>query len=497
MIAEALGDKRMSFGDFCMKYLRHHFPLPDSKFHDALKARLDWYTTHRGNNEVWIAPRGNAKSTLISLAYILYCICMETEKYIVLVSDTQAQGVQFLADIKTELEHNAIIRDDFPHACGKSATQWNNEEIITRNNIKVVAMGMRGKIRGRKFGAYRPTLIIIDDPENDESAMSPRQRERTRTWLTKGAVAAGVPKHTNVIIIGTVINADCLVEVLKNGEHGISGWTSHMFKSVIEWPDRMDLWDQWTLEYHEGQAEARAFYEENRKEMDAGALVLWPERENLYTLFEYRASIGTIAFESEKQNRAINPDQCMFREDWFDDVYFTEEPWFEDRKNWFCFGACDPSVGKDAKRGDYCPILTVYWKRGHKQLYVYTDMKRRPNGEIIDRILDLHVLHNYDQFVFEDNGFQAVLADSLVTKMAERGMNIPLTTITHTKPKDIRIQRLGVYLEHAFFRFEGKNKEATMGIKQLKMYPNADHDDFPDCLEMLLWLINEYVRSFG
>lgn len=494
MIADGISLQRMTFPEFCDKYLRHHFPLPDSEFHKALKDRLNWYTDHRGRNEVWIAPRGNAKSTLISLAYILYCICMESEKYIVLVSDTQAQGVQFLNDVKTELEHNSLLIRDFPQACGKGI-QWNNEEIVTRNNIKVVALGMRGKIRGRKFGAYRPTLIVIDDPENDESAISPRQRERSRTWLTKGAVAAGIPKHTNVIIIGTVINADCLVEVLKNGEHGLSGWVAHEFQSVISWPERMDLWDEWTQRYHDSQAEAREFYLANKSIMREGAKVLWPERENLYALMEYRAQIGSVAFESEKQNRAINPDQCKFREDWFDNVWFEDEPWFEERDGWMCFGVCDPSLGKDAKKGDYCSILTAYWKKGHKYIYVYSDMKRRPAGEICDRILELNRLHEYDNFGFEINGFQSVLADSLMEKMAEQHAILPTTLVNHTKPKDLRIERLAVYLEHGFIKYRRGEKDGALGIKQLKMWPNGDHDDFPDALEMLLFLINEYVNS--
>ena len=495
LIAQSLNPQRVSFEDFCSKYLRHHFPLEDSVFHAALKDRLGWYTTHRGKNEVWIAPRGNAKSTLISLAYILYSICIESEKYIVLVSDTQTQAVQFLSDVKNELEHNSLLQKDFPAAVGKGI-QWNNEEIVTRNNIKVVAIGMRGKIRGRKFGAYRPTLIIIDDPENDESAISPRQRERGRTWLAKGAVSAGVPNHTNIIIIGTVINADCLVEVLKNGEHGLSGWTAHTFQSLIQWPERMDLWDEWTLLYHEDKARAKEFYLTNQATMDEGAVVLWPQRENLFSLMEYRATIGSVAFESEKQNRAINPDQCLFREDWFDDVFIKEEPWFQDRTGWYCFGGCDPSVGRDAKRGDYTCILTVYWKRGHKNLYVYADMKRRPAGELCERILELNALHRYDQFAFEINGYQSVLADTLVGKMAERQAILPLTLIEHTQNKHLRIQRLGVYLENSFFRFD-RGKESLLGIKQLKMYPNGDHDDFPDCLEMVLFLISEFSRTHG
>lgn len=494
MIADGLAVRRMSFPEFCAEFLRHHFPLPDSAFHTALKQRLEWYTDHRGNNEVWIAPRGNAKSTLISLAYVLYCICIESEKYIVLVSDTQAQAVQFLADVKTELEHNAKLRKAFPAACGKGI-QWNNEEIITRNNIKVVALGMRGKIRGRKFGAWRPTLIIMDDPENDESAISPRQRERSRTWLTKGAVAAGIPKHTNIIIIGTVINADCLVKVLADGDHGLSGWVAHEFQSVLSWPERMDLWDEWTGRYHDDQAEARQFFLTNKVAMKEGAKVLWPERENLYALMEYRAQIGTVAFESEKQNRAINPDQCKFREDWFDDCIFEAEPWFEDRDEWYCFGACDPSLGKDAKKGDFCVILTAYWKKGHRNVYIYSDRRRRPAGEIIDRILELNSVHRYDNFAFEINGFQSVLADILVEKMGSDHNVVPLTLINHTKDKNLRIERLAPYLEFGFLKWRRGDKDGMSGIKDLKMWPNADHDDYPDCLEMLIFLINEFNRT--
>ncbi len=149
-------------------------------------------------------------------------------------------------------------------------------------------------------------------------------------------------------------------------------------------------------------------------------------------------------------------------------------------------------MGKDSKSGDFCAILSVFWRPKHRFLYVYTDMKRRPNGNIVDRIFELNEVYQYDAFAFETNGFQAVLADTLVTKSAETHVNLPLVMVNHTKPKKVRIRRLGTYLEHRFIKFRDQSADSMAHIKQLKMYPIGDHDDGPDCLEMVIFEINEF-----
>ena len=58
--------------------------------------------------------------------------------------------------------------------------------------------------------------------------------------------------------------------------------------------------------------------------MDAGAILLWPELEDLYTLMCMRVEGGRTAFEREKQNSPINPDLCEWPES-----YFDESIWFE------------------------------------------------------------------------------------------------------------------------------------------------------------------------
>lgn len=496
MLASGLAQEYEDFREFCNRYLRHHFKKPSSVFHEDLKDRLQDILVKRDQKDVWISPRGNAKSTIISLAYILYCICTQQERYIVLVSDTHDQSKQFLADIKLELETNGKLIRAYPGATGKGST-WSTDSIVTKNNIKVDALGMRGKIRGRRFGSWRPTLIIVDDPENDESVISPRQRERTLNWLMKGAVSAGVPGHTNIVVIGTVINAQCLVQTLAEGDV-VSGWNTRVYKSIIDWPTRMDLWDEWAEVYWDDQSEdkavARQWYLEREQDMLEGSKVLWPEHESLYDLMVLRCNIGKLSFESEKQNSAVNPDQCKFGDEWADRKGF----WWDDlpeESGWRCIGACDPSLGKDGKRGDYAALITIWFKRGRRHLYVDAELVRLDSAKLVRRILELHKAHNYEAYAFETNGFQTVLKDILATESGKQNLWLPIVCVTHKKNKESRIERLAPYLDAGFFRFKRRSKGTNLLLKQLKMFPIADHDDGPDALEMCVNVVEKVNRK--
>jgi hypothetical protein len=84
--------------------------------------------------------------------------------------------------------------------------------------------------------------------------------------------------------------------------------------------------------------------------MDAGASVLWPERESLHTLMCLRATIGPASFASEKQGDPVNPEQCEWDSSYFDYPGFWFEQW-PGRLEIRTVGL-DPSKGKDAKTGD-------------------------------------------------------------------------------------------------------------------------------------------------
>ena len=113
--------------------------------------------------------------------------------------------------------------------------------------------------------------------------------------------------------------------------------------------------------------------------MDAGAVVLWPEEEDLYTLMCIRTESGRTAFEREKQNSPINPDLCEWPESYFDEtIWFDTWPKNLRIKTM----ALDPSKGADARRGDYSALVMLGVSR-QGVLYLDADMARRPTPQIV------------------------------------------------------------------------------------------------------------------
>ena len=290
-------------------YLPGYFTRPESRFHHWLIGQLQTLHARRGSRRALVAPRGSAKSTWVSLAYPLWVALQGYEPYILLLSDTQSQARLHLEAIKRELEDNLALAEAYPAAVGQGRP-WGQDRIRLANGVVVEALGTGAKIRGRRNRAERPSLIVVDDPENDGHVSSALKRERSWSWFNRAVANAGTPE-TNVLVLGTALHRDCLVLRLTR----TAGWQARTFRAIEKWPERMDGWQQWEqvftdVEDPERELRAQAFYAANKTEMDRGCVLLWPERESLYELMVHRTTIGHAAFESEKQGNPINPEVC-------------------------------------------------------------------------------------------------------------------------------------------------------------------------------------------
>lgn len=295
--------------DWGRKYLPEHFARPPSIMHRWLAARLDAARLDRGTKLNLLAPRGSAKSTLGTLAMPLLAAVEGWEPYIWIVSDTKHQACSHLENVKAELLENRLLADDYPTVAGRGLV-WRANMIVLRNGVAIEAFGTGQRIRGRRRRQHRPTLIVCDDLQNDGHIRSALQREHSRDWFHGTLLNAGTPT-TNVVNLATALHRDALAMEL----HRTPGWTSRLFQAIVRWPTNMSLWSRWEAIYSDlskpdYQAAARAFYEQNRRAMDAGAVLLWPEVDDLYTLMRLRAESGRTAFEREKQNSPIDPGRC-------------------------------------------------------------------------------------------------------------------------------------------------------------------------------------------
>ena len=91
-----------------------------------------------------------------------------------------------------------------------------------------------------------------------------------------------------------------------------------------------------------------------------------------------------------------------------------------------------------------------------------------------------------DGFGIEINQFQELLKTEIERKSRETGIQLPLWGIDNRVNKLVRIRRLGPHLASGNLRFKAASPGTALLVQQLREFPNGEHDDGPDALEMAL-----------
>jgi len=502
-IVEGIEPKIAVFENSLMNWAMKHFPEhlfnDPSIFHNWIAKQLTDFHKRRGTNLNVIAPRGNAKSTWITLIYVVLAALEGWETYILIVSDSATQAKLFLEAVKDAIEFSPQLRKSYPSIAGKGSV-WNQDRIVLKNGVLIEAFGVKAKIRGRRKGAHRPSLIIIDDPQNDENIESHQQRTKDQSWLTKAVANAG-NKRTNIVMVGTSLHRESLV---MNASRN-AGWQSHIFKSIIQWPKRMELWKQWESIYcdhsnPDRKAAGLRFYLQNKRAMNDGAQVLWESEESLYELFQLRVKIGYTSFESEKQNNPRKPGTVEFPDEYFGDwIWVAKDNWPEADEFNIKVITVDPSKGKEnvsrKKTGDYSAI-TMIGRCENKLLWTHADLARRPVIKIVSDTVAHAGWFMPDAIGVEANQFQELICDELIKQLEEAGLGfIPVIPINNHVNKVVRIRRLGPRLSSRELRFLKGCTGTKLLVEQLEDFPTAAYDDGPDCLEMGCRLMVDIFNS--
>jgi hypothetical protein len=341
---------RNDFRKFCETYGGESFPLAWSADHLTAIGKIEGAVL-RGELFAFAMPRGSGKSTLCEWA-CLWAMLYGHRPFVMLIGSDQAIACQMLDSIKSHLEQNDLLLEDFPSAAfpvralegitararGQTSAgepthiEWTADQITLPWVAKaesagacVRVAGITGRIRGIKHTrpdgkTVRPSLVLIDDPQTDESAGSPAQCA-TREKILSGAILglAGPGAKIAGLTTITVIRPDDLADrLLDRSKH--PSWQGERTKLVYEWPTAEELWSQYAELRREGQrngtgtAAADDFYRANQTAMDSGARVAWPERRNadelsaIHHAWNLRIDRGESAFMAEYQNQPLADD---------------------------------------------------------------------------------------------------------------------------------------------------------------------------------------------
>ena len=441
----------------------------------------------KGSRNVIAAPRGHAKSTNLTFKDDLHATLYVYKHYILILSDSSDQAEGFLDEIKTELEENAAIIEDFGQL--KSDKAWRSNVIVTKNNVKIEAIGSGKKVRGRKHKNWRPDLIVLDDIENDENVNTPDQRKKLKSWFEKAVSKAG-DTYTDIMYIGTVLHYDSLLNnVLKNPRYHVK-----KYRAVISWAANQKLWDEWEEIYtnlldEKHEDHAQKFFDEHRKEMLEGTEILWEDKLSYYDLMEIRVTEGEASFNSELQNDPIDPESATFNEEWFD--YYEPEQVDFKSSNFIFVGANDPSLGKN-KKSDTSGIIALALDLATGYMYAAeASIEKRKPDVIIDDIFEMNKRLKRDygkgffKFGVETVQFQYYFKEVMAQRSAEQGEYLPIEEIQSSANKMLRIESLQPIVKNKYLKFRRDQKTL---LQQMKEFPMGRNDDAPDTLQMAVQL---------
>lgn len=154
-----------------------------------------------------------------------------------------------------------------------------NGEMPTSGSI-ITCCGITSGLRGMKHGNLRPTFVILDDLQSPEQAENPEAVEKLMELIRKDVIPLAGKERLSILQTATQICPDDLVQKIKDDK----SWKVTTFPAIIEYPEKMELWEQYFKLYDEERVEGTAhdeslaFYKEHFDEMNKGSQVFNPSR---------------------------------------------------------------------------------------------------------------------------------------------------------------------------------------------------------------------------
>lgn len=309
--------------------------------------------------------RGFAKTTL-GVRMVVWAALYGHRRYIVLFGHKQKASRSLLQDIKTEIETNDLLAEDFPevclavrafegkHQCAKSQTyhgertmgEWSTDRVVLPNvapegvrtpgGWNVIEACSKGSARGMRYKVptgemQRPDWFLGDDVETTKQAQSAAQVETHVDWIFKDWLLLGGHHQSMAgVVNGTNAARGSMIDQItdpKNGRFAV--WQKQRVPMVARWADAHDT--MWLDQYatirrafgaDDDEAQARAhkratkFYLANQEAMDAGCQVAWEhcfkaadgEVSAIQHAYNCLIDMGDEAFATECQNEPMQSE---------------------------------------------------------------------------------------------------------------------------------------------------------------------------------------------
>lgn len=311
-----------------------------------------------GRNINKLEPRGYGKSTRSILGLVWACL-KGVQRFGLICSASKESAGELLEMAHRELGDNEILLSCFPelqcfhhlegnpHKSKYQTYQGEKTEISIKGDTivfpqldgfvssgAIIAARPFRKARGKNKNNQRPTVIVLDDIQDAEEAVSPTAIRKNLKCLRSDIAFLG-DRATPISIINnaTIIAPDDYPDSLTTDR----SFRTVRYKMVEHFPsdkEAQELWNKYSeirLDFVEGdddddairaRRDALEFYKENREAMDSDSVVTWDhaysrkpddfEISSIQAAYNFIMDYGQDAFDSECQN---DPPKQAFESD--------------------------------------------------------------------------------------------------------------------------------------------------------------------------------------
>lgn len=393
------------------------------------------------------APRGHAKSTAITLTYSLVSALFRRDPYVVVVSNTYDIATAFIQTVRTILTTNEDLMRDFGVDHLEKDTE-NDIICVMRDGYKFrfKALGFGQVVRGLNWGTQRPTLIMMDDVEDDEMVMSDDRRAKAEAWAMSALFPARDTTRARIRVVGTLLHIDAFLTNLLSDPTWVSKvWEAH---------------------------------DDNFEE------ILWPQRWSKDKLLEerstYIAKNRLELYNMEYRNKVVDTSSGYFRKDEF--IPMTEREKSKEFKSKLTFYAGGDFAWSLKEKSDYT-VLPIVGVDHEFNLYVYFILRERMDGmEVMDEMFALQ--KTFDPVVwFPEKGATSKAIESMVVaRTRETGVYLNLQFMPANKEKTVRARPLQGRMRAKSIKWDTSADWFAVAQQEMLEFPRGKHDDIVDAL---------------
>ncbi|WP_018923853.1 hypothetical protein [Salsuginibacillus kocurii] len=510
-----LGEKDISF--FCQYYLQDYFLPKDTNtvrplapLHFDIWAELeDIFLHNKRDKQLFILPRGSAKTTIIDMALSVWLHVYRKSIYSIVLANRELDAINFVDQTRKALNSPYLI-NTFGELVQPKQRTVNKLELELINDTKISAYSSGSSVRGASYvspqGIYRPTAYIADDYISEQDILTDDAKQKKYVRWLKEIEEGGdeavyrngqlIKPATKFIVLGTPLAKGDFIDQLKANPEYKTYQKGVVDFDVDEYFEQNEYWQQFKSIYFDStlddpEAEAKQYYQDNTDQMEFPTI--WDKFNPLNLAIRYFNK--RIAFMQELMCNIENVGDKWFKSNRIMSANEMNELEFENT-----LLAIDTAGVKNKNKAasDYFAFTFGSTYNGFKYVRKAELHKFYDFDEYINKVIDY--LLEYEELAtiyIEKNTYTGLDVERIQTKISEHSelkrRNITFINEMQRKNKDEKISTIvsDVNNGRVIFCSELVDDEFLQQVMSFQGQKYSAHDDAADSLAEFVTRIDE------